>query len=244
MLPRESLKDLLSRKDFSRQDKLLLCLAVDMSSAKAVKDIKSLATGAGLRSTKDWNVSAILKASNGLAVRTDAGWELTTAGTEHVARLAGPLLGAPTAAVASSLRSHLPQIVDPTTAAFVEEAIRCLEGRLYRAAVVFSWIGALSVLQEHVVQNCLAAFNAEARRRDAKWKDARTRDDLSRMKEYDFLQVLESISVIGKSVKQALENCLQLRNGCGHPNSLQVADSTASAHVEVLMLNVFSKFKA
>jgi hypothetical protein len=62
------------------------------------------------------------------------------------------------------------------------------------------------------------------------------------MKEHDFLDVLESISVLGKNVKQELQKCLQLRNGCGHPNTLQIADHKVSAHVEDLILNVFAKF--
>jgi hypothetical protein len=62
------------------------------------------------------------------------------------------------------------------------------------------------------------------------------------MKEFDFLQVLEAVSVIGKSVKGELEACLKLRNGCGHPNSLQVSESKVAAHTETLMLNVLAIF--
>ena len=62
------------------------------------------------------------------------------------------------------------------------------------------------------------------------------------MKEFDFLQVLEAISVVGKSVKGELEACLKLRNACGHPNSLQVSDSKVAAHIETLALNVFAVF--
>ena len=62
------------------------------------------------------------------------------------------------------------------------------------------------------------------------------------MEEYDFLQVLESISVIGKSMKQELEKRLQLRNACGNPGSLKMAEKTVAAHIEVLILNVFSQF--
>lgn len=53
---------------------------------------------------------------------------------------------------------------------------------------------------------------------------------------------LEAVSVLGKNVKQELQKCLQLRNGCGHPNSLQLADHKVSAHIEDLILNVFAKF--
>lgn len=71
---------------------------------------------------------------------------------------------------------------------------------------------------------------------------AKTVDDLARMKEYEFLKVLEAVSVIGGSVKAELEACLKLRNGCRHPNSLQVSESRVASHVEILVLNVFSVF--
>lgn len=62
------------------------------------------------------------------------------------------------------------------------------------------------------------------------------------MKEYDFLQILESISVTGKNVKVELENCLKLRNGCAHPNSLKIAEHRVNAHLETLVLNVYTMF--
>ena len=62
------------------------------------------------------------------------------------------------------------------------------------------------------------------------------------MKEHDFLQVLEAISVIGKSVKNELETCLKLRNGCGHPNSLKIGQNRVAAHLETLVFNVFAVF--
>lgn len=62
------------------------------------------------------------------------------------------------------------------------------------------------------------------------------------MKESEFLSVLEKISVLGKSVRQQLQKGLELRNGCGHPNSLKLAEHTVSSHIEILVLNVFSKF--
>jgi hypothetical protein len=99
-----------------------------------------------------------------------------------------------------------------------------------------------TLLYEHVLKNCLTEFNAEALRRDPKWKTGKTEDDLARMKEHDFLQMLAALSVIGKNVKDELEVCLKLRNGCGRPNSLIVGEYKASAHVETLIQNVFSRF--
>ena len=71
---------------------------------------------------------------------------------------------------------------------------------------------------------------------------AKTTDDLERMKEYDFLERLAAISVIGKNVKKELHDALALRNGCGHPTSLHIAEAKVAAHLEVLILNVFSKY--
>lgn len=241
MLPEGALKDLLSQK-LSDQDRLLICLAVQPVGPRKVKEVETLAVSAGWRAARKKNISAVFGRIPSLAVRTVTGWELTSAGAQHVARIAGPLMASPVPQVASSLRSQLVKIASPDTQRFIEEAVVCFETRQYRAAVVLAWVGAVALLQDHVVTNVLAAFNAEATRRDAKWRAAKTADDLGRMREHEFLEVLESISVIGKNVKQELQNCLQLRNGCGHPNSLQIADHKVSAHIEVLILNVFIKF--
>lgn len=241
MLDHEALKNLLHSSDFTRLDKLLLCLAVN-EKPKSVLEIKGIAKASGLRKVDDWNVSAILSSSDGKAVRTTDGWELTNEGKSTVQVLAGPKIKTTVSKLAASLRSHLAKISDTQIQSFVDEAIRCYEQEYYRAAVVLSWVGAVSILYKHVIANELSNFNSEARKRSPKWKDAKKSDDLARMKEYDFLQILEAISVIGKNVKGELENCLALRNGCGHPSSLVVGESRVSAHIEILILNVFSKF--
>ena len=119
-----------------------------------------------------------------------------------------------------------------------------MEDGLLRAAVVLTWVGSVAVLQREVVSSHLTAFNDEARRRDSKWRLAKDADGLSRMQEFDFLNILEAISVIGKNVKQELEVCLKLRNGCGHPNSLKIGENKVAAHIETLIQNVFVRFIA
>lgn len=246
MLPNSSLRDLVHERTFTQLDKLLLCLAVESSKPKRPAAVVALAVAAGLRAVKKWNVSAILTSSKGLATNATDGWLLTSLGIDHVRRLAGPRLLAPVPAISSTLRGLLSKLGNPDIAAFVEEAIKCFEARLYRFAVVLSWVGALALLYDHVVSKHLAAFNAEATRRTATsknpWKPAKTADDLALMKEHDFLQVIESISVIGKNVRQELEARLKLRNACGHPNSFALAENTVAAHVEQLILNVYAKF--
>ena len=241
-MARENLKDLLAHREYGRKEKTLICMAVDDASPKAVAEIRELAVAAGLPEVKKWNLSDILSRAKGLAIRTPEGWELTSEGRHAVGELAGPFMGSVAPRVAAALRSHLGTIKSEDAREFVEEAVRAFELGLYRSSVVLSWVGAASVLQEEVVSRHLAAFNAEATRRDSKWRAAKTKDDLSRMQEYDFLQVLSAISIIGKNVKTELEGCLKLRNGCGHPNSLRVGESKVAAHLDTLILNVFDVF--
>jgi len=242
MVEKSQLKNLLAMQEYSRQDKILICLACDAKAPKEVKTIRKLAVSSGLRPVSKWNVSQILNGAPELAIRVPQGWELTQAGKKRVSELVGPFAASPAPIIASTLRQHIPNLSNDDTKRFVEEAVECFESRKYRAAVVLSWAGAVSILQYHVVSNYLSAFNAEALRRDGKWKTAKNIDDLSRMKDLDFLDVLVALSIIGKSVKQELEGCLKLRNGCGHPNSLKIGEASVSAHIELLILNVFARF--
>ncbi|MBC7752575.1 MAG: hypothetical protein H7Z73_12850 [Candidatus Saccharibacteria bacterium] len=157
-------------------------------------------------------------------------------------KLTGVTSNSVSKAVTSDLRNHLIEIPNLTTRIFVEEAVKCLEFKLYRSAIITSWVGAISTLYDEIVKSHLSTFNNEATKRHSKWQSAKTADDLARMKEYDFLQILVAISVIGKNVKDELESCLKLRNGCGHPNSLVVGELKTSAHIETLIQNIFSKF--
>lgn len=231
----------------STLDKLLLCLAVDHPTAVAVDRVRELALGAGVPNARRLNISKALSRSGGKAARTTSGWKLTPVGVSHVEAQIGLDAAHPATAASIALSAHVSKISAPEVRAFVEEAVACCQQRLYRAAVVLSWTGAVGVLYDHVVKTSLAQFNAEAQRRfppqhRSPWRVAQSRDDLAEMKESDFLDVLRAISVLGKSAKQELQAALTLRNGCGHPNSLALAEAKVLAHVETLILNVFSKF--
>lgn len=242
MFDKEALKELLARTDLSNRDKVLITLAVEPVVAKTVEEIRHVASDAGLRVIGKWNVSDYLSKSKGLAIRASTGWELTGAGKAHVASTIGPLLPSVSVLIVSALRNQLSSISSADAQSFVGETIRCLEAKLHRAAIVTSWVGAVAMLYDAVIKSHLKDFNTEALKRDAKWREAKSADDLARMKEFDFLQILPAIGVLGKNVKDELEVCLKLRNGCGHPNSLVVGEHKASAHVETLIQNVFAKF--
>jgi len=193
-----------------------------------------------MKGYKQCNFSALLSQAHDKAFRSPDGWELTGNGRAHVNGLAAEAISSsPAAKEAQSLRTLVPKLKDATMQAFLTEAIVCAEQSLFRAAVVLSWVGAVGLLYDFVLSQHLAAFNVAAASRNLKWKPAKTVDDLSAMKESTFLETLQAISVIGKNVKQELDECLRLRNGCGHPNSLKVGANKVAAHLETLALNVY-----
>jgi len=242
-LNKDNFQTLLLNPKLLRLDKVLLVLYWENETPKSISRIKDIAVENGLREIQKWNISDTLGKGKSKAALIKGNWTITVSGKAYLSEK--KLINENKSIITNDvndLRLHLGAITNPDTKNFLEEAIVCLETGQKRAAVVFSWVGAVSLLYEEVNNNHLASFNTESTRRDSKWKNAKTTDDLARMKEGDFLNVLESISIIGKNVKQELLNCLQLRNACGHPNSLKIGIRKVAAHIEILILNVFSKF--
>lgn len=236
MLKPTELKNWLHR-DLTNADKLLLILS-SFDEPCEVSAIKARGKDAGLRAIQKWNVSSILGRTRELAIRTSKGWELSEAGKQHLKTLGVAKISPAAVQVATDLRALLPKVKDENTRSFVEEAVQCYELEFYRSAVVMSWLAAVYVLKNEVHSKHLTAFNAEAIKKDSKWKPATTTDDIGRMKEYDFLERIAAISMIGKNVKEKLHECLKTRNACGHPSSLKIGPNVVASHIEILLLNV------
>jgi len=251
----EMLEDWLHDDELSLCDKLLLCLAVNSNEQKDPVKIAIIASDAGWNcfnkfphslSPLSVNIDQALEHHGATyALRIRGYWKLNQKGLAHVRSLVASLKNAPEPAAASTLRDVLNGIKNQDVRLFVEEAINDIEHKAYRSAVVLSWCGAVALLRDHLLDDAglLLAFNTEAKKRNAKWKEVRVQDDFGRMKEYDFLQVLHTVCIdVSKDLKQQLENALKLRNSCGHPNSLKIDLHMVQAHVSFLALNVFAKF--
>lgn len=242
MLTIAGLKQAVHRDGISKTDVALLCVAAGGGKGVSTTSVANLALQAGVRGAKKTNFSGLLAQADGRVFKVPDGWELTDAGRQYVATLAGPEMTSPAAREAQLLRMLIPDIKHADTRAFLAEAVSCAECSLFRGAVVLSWVGAVSLLYSLVLTKHLADFNTEATKRNPRWKPAKSADDLAAMKESTFLEVLQVISAIGKNVKQELDECLRLRNGCGHPNSLKVGTNKVAAHLETLAQHVYIPF--
>lgn len=242
MLTLEQLKRAVHKKGITKTDIALLCLAGAGGKGVAAAQVKKTALSAGVKGAKNIYYSQHLTSAEDKCCKTPDGWELLEEGRKYVASIAAIELSvSPAATQAQSLRALIPTLKTEDAKVFVLEAIVCAEQSLVRAAVVLSWVGAMSLLYDHVVTKHLAAFNALAAS-DPKWKPAKNADDLGAMNERTFLDTIHKMSIIGKNVKQQLITGLELRNGCGHPNSLKVGPNMVASHLEMLVKNIYSQF--
>jgi hypothetical protein len=241
LLTIEQLKQVVHKPGVTKTDVALLCVAAGGGTGVSTARVRRLALEAGVKGAKSINFSAHLSSAEDKVFRTPKGWELTQAGWAHAAALAGKVLyTTPAAKQARELRDLLPKVKNEDARSFLLEAVVCAEQSLFRAAVVLSWVGAVSLLYEAAASKHLAAVNAEVARRDPRWRPAKSVADLGRLKDSVFLDVAESVGLIDRNVKQELEGCLKLRNACGHPSSLKIGANKVAAHLEILALNVYA----
>lgn len=244
MLTIENAKLIVHAQGLRNRDQLFVLMAVDPVTPLGIDKIRARCVTVGLPKLAKMNISDILGKGKGFVARTLAGWELQQSGIVLVRELARQAhINLVVTHASQSLRGHADALSDSLTKSFAMEAIECFEAKQHRAAVVFSWAGAVALLHSHVFFTKLTEFNAKSRRCDSRWRLAKQQDDLGRMKEHDFLDICEAIGVLGKNVKQILQNkCLMLRNACGRPNSASIAENSVATHIEKLIRNVFARF--
>jgi hypothetical protein len=252
MLSDENL--LLAVRDLAKQGQRgpVLLLLSHVEQPAPIMRIRDKSVRIGFRTVTQWNLSAILKsaADDGLVAQLADGWRLLAPGAKSIESHYNP--EAPIIAeTRHSLKAHSEKIVDPQRRAFVDEAIKCFDVEAYRAAIVFSWVGAAHIIQEHIVANHLTAFNAAGAARAAKalpksaaskFVPVKTIKDFGPIGEADMLQLCQDAGILHKAEKNILQERLDLRNQCGHPNPLQIAEHAVASHIEILMLNVYSKY--
>jgi hypothetical protein len=245
LITEDSLVEALAGQRFDRLDKLLILVAA-LPQPTTVAAIMDRAVECGLGGIRKWNVSQYLGRANQLVRKLPLGWQLTEQGRERVRQLGlstkSPLVGG----TAQSLRALVEKLADQHRREFLYEALLCFDRGANRAAVVYSWVGAAWILQNFIVSTRLAAFNEAGDERFNKTKETfahiKTVESFGRMSDGDLLTLLEDIGDIGKSLHRQLRERLNLRNDCGHPNTMIVDEHTCAAHINFLIENVYRRY--
>jgi hypothetical protein len=160
-------------------------------------------------------------------------WKLTGAGAIHVRQILG--LKEAEAEIehdVSYLKSLVAKISDPLVRAYIEEAVDCLSIGALKAGVVFLWAGAVRTLQEQVLSKGVPQVNAAIQLHDPKARQVKKLDDFQYIKESILLLAAEGVGVLDKAERNTLEDALNLRNKCGHPNKYDPGIKRASSFIE------------
>lgn len=234
------LRDALTCKDITKTDKYLLIVGHHDGPVKGA-DIRAIAKENGWKEGAK-SVPAPFLTKSKHALLLPKGWTLTGPGRATLEdRGLISKIGVLTP-VTRTLEKYILDLHDPDKARFVEEAIACVKNKSYRAAIVLTWVGALYLMYNYVLREKLSEFNAEINRRHPKSKLAGTVDDLAGLKEAEFLNVLEHISVITKAEAKELGSCLDRRNTAGHPNSHTFTEVGVGNHIETLISSVYRHY--
>ena len=143
----------------------------------------------------------ILRRTSGKAALTAEGWKLLAAGKQLLAGIVPDIHDSSISRAALGLRQLAKKLGDGPLFEFVLEAVRCVEQRTWRAAIVLSWVGALYHLQDIVFRQYLSQFNSAAAARFPRAKLVKSMDGFASVQEADFLQLCEDIGLLGKSAK-------------------------------------------
>ena len=119
---------------------------------------------------------------------------------------------------------------------YFNEAITCLEQKLYRAAIVMSWAGHFHVFVEKLYKY----HEADIRTIRSKWQFK----DLSEFKEnFAEAHILEAGKVV-KFIKRAdlriLDGQLSLRNQCAHPTMYRPTLNSSIGYVDQMISQTLS----
>lgn len=168
-------------------------------------------------------------------------WRLTSSGQEHVRSLLGlPAKDVEIENDISALAGIVSTIADADAADYLSEAIRCLQVNALRATVVFIWAGAVKNLREKAFACGATNVTGAVTKFDPKAKPVTKVDDLVLIKESVLLLALQELGVLDKNQRGVLEDCLDLRNKCGHPGKYKVGQKKVSSFVEDVIGIVFA----
>ena len=230
----------------------LLLLLSQLEQPAATAKIRDKGVQVRFRDLTQWNLTNVLKnaAKDGLVAQLATGWRLLEPGFKTIDAHYRPE-AAIIRETRHALKAHLLKIPNDQRRAFVEEAIKSFDVKAYRAAVVLSWVGAAHIIQDYIVLNHRAAFNAAGVARAARvaangtkysFTPVKSKKDFGVIGEADMLQLCQDAGILHKAEKQILQDRLDLRNQCGHPNPIVIAEHAVASHIEILMLNVYSKY--
>lgn len=126
---------------------------------------------------------------------------------------------------------------------YLDEAVHCYEGGMYRAAVLMVWSACIqhlfSVIEGHRGGiKAIEAANLARYGQSNAFRKINKIDDLLYLKESAVLLIAEDAGLINRNARDLLEEKLKLRNRCGHPTRYKPGREETVIFIESLLVNI------
>lgn len=145
--------------------------------------------------------------------------------------------------ISHALRLLPPKLTGSEQRGFLEECLACFEIGAYRSSIVMCWLLTIDTIYEYILVHKINDFNG-AIQSHGKYKKIliAAKDDFNDIKESDFIELLRVGKIVTNDVRKILDEKLNFRNSCAHPNSVIIKDNKAIAFIEDLVENVILRF--
>ncbi len=144
-------------------------------------------------------------------------------------------------ATAEALQLQTDNIASRQIREYMEECLLCLSVKAKRAAVVLAWSGAVMTIRFAFASKGFDVFNAVAKKCTHVGKVHRVRnlDDFEYVTDKQLLGIAKQMNLLTKTTHGRLENALDLRKACAHPNNSPPVDAAVSGMIQELVDYVF-----
>jgi len=169
------------------------------------------------------------------------GWSITRSGEQHIEGLSDVSeVKTHTGLDVSTLRRVVDSVVDTDVRGYIEESVKCLEAGAIRACVVFLWAGAMRRIQVKMIALGASTINSAVTRHDPKARTLKTVDDFAYIKESTQLLAAQDLGLFDKNERDVLDDCLKLRNKCGHPGKYSPGPNKVRSFIEDIVPLAFT----
>lgn len=124
---------------------------------------------------------------------------------------------------------------------FVVESVGCIKNGFLKAGIIMAWNAAVRNIQNKLLKFNNTDLNAAIQKFAPNSKKVAGVDDFAYVKENVVLKTGQEVGLFDKNEHGILEECLNLRNKCGHPGKYKPTEYKTGGFIEDIINIVLSK---
>lgn len=125
--------------------------------------------------------------------------------------------------------------LSPNQAELFEQAVKCVEKGVFKAAHVMAWAAFMDFLEEKITEDNLLHLHTLY----PKWDKLSTVEDLREtVAEYQLIEAARRLSILRKGEEKILKGHLAKRNECAHPSNYNPGMNETLGYVDELLKRI------